>query len=262
MTEHILYGVADGVATITLNRADKLNALTDEMLSSLRRSVRAAEKDDAVRCIVLTGSGRAFCAGQDLAAVRGREGGEGVGFREHLERTYNVVIRELRSVEKPVLGAVNGVAAGAGASLALACDLRLAAESASFIQSFIGVGLVPDSGSTWFLPRMIGYARAFELAVTGNRLPAAEALALGLVNRVVPDADFSLEVRSYALQLANAPTRAVGLTKRAMNRAMGSTLDEALAYEAQLQEVAGSTRDHREGVSAFLEKRSPTFEGR
>jgi 2-(1,2-epoxy-1,2-dihydrophenyl)acetyl-CoA isomerase len=261
MSETILFEIHDGVARITLNRPDKLNALTDEMLAALADALKGAARDPQVRCLVVTGSGRGFCAGQDLGAV-GARGDNDDGFRAHLEHTYNRVIRSIRTVEKPVVGAVNGVAAGAGASLALACDLRIAAEHAQFIQSFVGVGLVPDSGATWILPRLVGYARAYELAITAERLTAQEALAWGAVNRVVPADGFEEEVQRYALRIASGPTKAMGLTKRAMNRAMTSTLDEALAYEARLQEIAGDTEDHREGVAAFLEKRSPEFRGR
>jgi 2-(1,2-epoxy-1,2-dihydrophenyl)acetyl-CoA isomerase len=262
MSDTVLVDLVDGVSTVTLNRPDKLNAFTDEMLHALLEALRRAERSAETRCVVITGAGRAFSAGQDLGAVRERAGSGPPDFRGHLEHTYNRVIRSLRGVEKPVVAAVNGVAAGAGASIALACDLRIAAESATLIQSFIGVGLVPDSGATWVLPRTVGLARAFELAITAERLSAADALACGLVNRVVPDDEFGDAVREYASRLAAAPTKAIGLTKRAMNRAMTSTLDEALDYEARLQDIAGRTRDHAEGVSAFLEKRPPSFEGR
>jgi 2-(1,2-epoxy-1,2-dihydrophenyl)acetyl-CoA isomerase len=262
ISDTILFVSADGVATLTLNRPEKLNAFTDEMLAALAEALKQAERDETVRCIVITGSGRAFSAGQDLASVRERDADGGMSFRDHLQHAYNPIIRRLRAMEKPVIAAVNGVAAGAGASLALACDLRLAAESASFIQAFIGVGLIPDNGATWFLPQMIGFPRAFELAVTGRRLTAAEALTLGLVNRVVADEALADAAGETAAQLAAAPTKAIGLTKRAMNRALLTTLDEALDYEAQLQEIAGRTADHREGVAAFLEKRPPRFEGR
>ena len=262
MSETILYSLQDGVARLTLNRPDKLNAFTDPMLAALEAALKSAERDPEARCLVITGAGRGFSAGQDLAAVQARDSEGGMSFREHLERTYNRVIARIRSIEKPVIAAVNGVAAGAGASLALACDLRLCAEEASFIQSFVGVGLVPDSGSTFFLPRMVGYPRAFELAVTAERLSAADALALGMVNRVLPRTELDAAVAAYAGRLALAPTKAIGLTKRAMNRSMTGSLDEALAYEAQLQEIAGRSADHAEGVAAFLEKRPPSFIGR
>lgn len=261
ISDTILFEIADGIATITLNRPDRLNAFTDEMLAALGDALKNAERDEAVRCLVITGSGRGFSAGQDLASVQEREASGGMSFRAHLEHAYNPIIRRIRSMEKPVVAAVNGVAAGAGASLALACDLRIAAESASFIQAFIGVGLIPDNGSTWFLPQMIGFPRAFELAITGRRLTAKEAFDLGVLNQVVPDEDLVDAVLNLALQLADSPTKAVGLTKRAMNRALTSSLDEALDYEAQLQEIAGRTADHREGVAAFLAKRPPQFKG-
>lgn len=267
MSDSLGVETAGGVATLTLNRPDKLNAFDEALLGALAAALKQAARDAAVRCIVITGAGRAFSAGQDLGAVRARAEGDaaatgGMSFRAHLEQGYNPVIRAIRSVEKPVVAAVNGVAAGAGASLALACDLRLASERASFIQSFVNVGLVPDSGSTWFLPQMLGFARAFELAVTAERLSAADALSLGLVNRVYPEDRFQAEVAAYAADLAARPTRAIGLTKRAMNRAPGLSLDQALAYEAQLQEIAGRSADHGEGLAAFLEKRTPRFSGR
>jgi 2-(1,2-epoxy-1,2-dihydrophenyl)acetyl-CoA isomerase len=262
MSETIGYAISEGVATLTLQRPDKLNAFNDDMLGALEAALKQAERDPEVRCVVITGAGRGFSAGQDLSAVQDRDASGGMSFREHLEKTYNRVIRKIRTMEKPVIGGVNGVAAGAGASLALACDLRVASENASFIQSFIGVGLVPDSGSTFYLPRMIGFARAFELAITAERLPAEEALRIGLVNRVVgPDA-FATELQAYAAKIAAAPTKAIGLTKRAMNRALCTDLDSALSYEAQLQEIAGRSFDHREGIHAFLEKRPPNFKGR
>ena len=261
MSDTILYDVDAGVATITLNRPEKLNAFNDEMLKALEGALKQAEKDPAVRCVVITGAGRGFTAGQDLAAVQDRDRSGGMSFREHLEHTYNRVIKKIRKMEKPVIASVNGVAAGAGASLALSCDLRICSEKASFIKSFIGVGLVPDSGSTFFLPRMVGYARAFELAITAERLSASDALGLGLANRVVAPEALAEATSEFAGRLAKAPTKAIGLTKRAMNRALTSSLDEALGYEAQLQEIAGGTADHAEGVAAFLEKRPPAYQG-
>ena len=262
MSKSVLLEQSSGVATVTLNRPDKLNAFTDEMLSTLGDHLKRLSRDDEARCVVITGNGRAFSAGQDLDSVRERAESGDMSFREHLEKSYNPLIRRIRTMEKPVLGAVNGVAAGAGASLALACDLRIAAQSASFIQAFVGVGLVPDSGGTWALVRMLGFPRAYELAVSGRKVGSDEALALGLVNRVVPDAEIADAAAKWAEQLASGPTKALGLTKRAMNRAALSSLDDALSYEAQLQEIAGRTEDHAEGVAAFLEKRRPEFRGR
>ena len=262
MSDSILTEIADGVATITLNRPDKLNAFDDPMLAALGKALKGAAKDPQVRCVVLTGAGRAFSAGQDLSAVQERDESGGMSFREHLETTYNRIVLAIRELEKPVIGSVNGVAAGAGASVALACDIRVAAESASFIMAFAGVGLVPDSGSTWMLPRFMGYARAFEMAATGGRLSAAEAAEMGMVNHLVTDDRLEATSAALATKLSRMPTKALGLTKRAMNRGMSSSLAEALAYEAQLQEIAGHTEDHAEGVAAFLEKRPPRFVGR
>lgn len=257
---HLIYRVDDGVAVITLNRPDKLNALTAAMLIELNRLLEQAEHDGAVRAVVITGAGRGFSAGQDLTEMRAREaaGEPGISAR-YMEETYHPLIRRIRTMEKPVIGAINGVAAGAGASLALACDLRVASENASFIQSFVNVGLVPDSGSTFFLPRLAGFARALELAFTGRRLSAEEAERIGVVNRVVPHDQLMDTAMELAHQLAQGPTRVIGLTKRAFNRSWQVHLDEALSYEAELQEIARSTEDHREGVTAFLEKRKPEF---
>lgn len=250
----------ENVFTLTLNRPDVLNALNDEMAAEILQALREAGRDPEVRCIVITGAGRGFCAGQDLKSVAGETGTRSLG--KHLNKTWNAIVGRIRHMEKPVLAAVNGVAAGAGASLALACDMRIASENSRFIQSFIGVGLIPDSGSTFFLPQMVGLGRALELAFTGRPVDAAEAESLGLVNRVVPDGDLMEETMTLARQLASAPTRAIGMTKRAMNRALTSDFDGALQYEAYLQEAAGKTYDHAEGVKAFVEKRPPKFEGR
>lgn len=251
-----------GVRQITLNRPDVLNAFNDAMLKALSKAVRDADRDKAVRCLVISGAGRAFSSGQDLADVRDRyKSDEPIELGSHLRDHYNPLIRRIRTMEKPVIASVNGVAAGAGCSLALACDLRVAAESASFIEAFINVGLVPDSGSTFMLPRLIGVARAMEIAFTGRRVKSDEALRIGLVNEVVPDEELAPTTAKLARKLAALPTRAIGLTKRAINAAWNADLETQLDYEAMLQTTAGQTKDHREGVVAFLEKRPPQFKG-
>lgn len=250
------------VRVVTLNRPDVLNSFNLALLNELGKAIRDAERDAAVRCVVITGAGRGFCAGQDLADVAERyKGTEPIELGAHLRKNYHATIVKIRSMEKPVVAAVNGVAAGAGCSLALACDMRVAAESASFIEAFVNVGLVPDSGSTFMLPRLIGVSRALEMAITGRKVKADEALRIGLVNQVASDAELMNETMKLASKLAELPPRAIGLTKRAMNAAWSNDLETQLEYEAQLQTTAGQTTDHREGVAAFLEKRSPKFTG-
>jgi 2-(1,2-epoxy-1,2-dihydrophenyl)acetyl-CoA isomerase len=258
--ETILYAVAAGVATVTLNRPESLNAFNDAMIAETTAAFRQAGRDEGVRCVVITGTGRAFSSGQDLKDVLGRQGEFSIG--EHLRQGYNKLILQMVGTEKPVIAAVNGVAAGAGCSVALAADLRFASDRASFIQAFSKVGLVPDSGSTWFLPRLIGYARAYEMAVTGDRIPAEKAKEWGLVNDVVPGEQLMEIVAAWAGTLATGPTLAYGLTKRAMRRAEVVGLSDALAYEAQVQEIAGRSADRAEGVQAFVEKREAVFGGR
>ena len=253
----LLSDVAEGVATLTLNRPDSLNALSAELRGELLKAFRACARDDAVRAVILTGAGRGFCSGADLRGGSGER-----DFRRVLEREYNPLIRSIRDLRKPVIAAVNGVAAGAGVSLALACDLVYAAEEARFIQAFVKIGLVPDSGSTRTLVRSLGRHRAAQLMFSGEPMSAAEARDAGLVNVVVPGDQLSGTVREAAARLAAAPTRAIGLAKRAINAAEDASLDESLALEAQLQELAGRTEDHAEGVAAFTEKREPKFVGR
>ena len=250
------------VRTLRLNRPDSLNALDDDLLKALGRAVADADKDRIVRCVVVTGAGRGFCSGQDLAAVAARyKSSEPIELGAHLRERYNPIITRLRTMEKPIIASVNGVAAGAGCSLALACDIRIAAESASFIEAFVNVGLAPDSGSTFMLPRLIGVARAMEIAFTGRKVTAAEALQIGLVNQVVPDDQLAAATKKLADKLAGLPTRAIGLTKRAINASWRADLETHLDYEAMLQTTAGQTHDHREGVTAFLEKRPAQFRG-
>ena len=255
----IVYEVAEGVATITFNRPEVRNGFNDQMAEEMQTALKSAERDAAVRCLVITGAGAGFCAGQDLASFRDR--GEGMSFRDHLQRTYNPIVAKLASIEKPVVAAVNGAAAGAGWGIALACDVRYASESAKFRLAFMGIGLAPDSGTSFFLPRFIGLGRALELAYTNELIDAPTALAVGLVNKVVPADQLMPVTLELAQKLARAPTKGIGLTKRAMNHALSATLEGALDYEAHLQEIAGRTADHTEGVAAFLEKRAPKFAG-
>lgn len=259
--ETILYDLQAGTLTITLNRPDKLNAMTPTLLRELREAFEQAAADREVRVIVLTGAGRGFCAGADLGAASELIMAGNFSYEDSLNTTYNPLIMAIQRVPQPIIAAVNGVAAGAGMSLALACDLRIVAESASFLQAFVKIGLVPDSGSTWMLPRLIGVTRALELMLTGRKVSAQEALSLGLVNQVVPDADFAKTVADMAQSFAASPTKTIGLIKQAVNFAMSSTLEQALHQEAKLQAVAGATADHGEGVSAFLQKRPPAFKG-
>jgi len=257
--ETIFYDVSSGVLTITLNRPSTLNAFNDMMISETTGAFKQASRDETIRCVVITGSGRGFSSGQDLKDVQPREDSISIG--QHVRQGYNKLIHQMVNLEKPVIAAVNGVAAGAGCGVALAADLRIASYKASFIQAFSKVGLIPDSGSTWFLPRLIGYARAYEMAVTGERISAEKALEWGLINEVAPDEQLMDVVSGWAHTLAQGPTLAYGLTKRAMHRASGLSLDEALEYESLLQEVVGRSYDYREGVNSFVEKRKPKFRG-
>ena len=249
-----------GVRTLTINRPERANAFNLELLNALLRAFDESERDPQTRVIVLTGAGNTFGAGHDVTDMETAAGK--VSYREHLQQTYNPLILKIRQIEKPVIAAVNGMCAGASLGVALACDLRIAADEAAFVVGFSGIGLIPDSGSTWLLPRLIGPTRALELMSTGDRLSAHDALEWGLINRVIPAEEFEATVAAWAQRLAAAPTRALGLTKRAFNQALTSTLAEALEVEAVLQDVAGATADSREGVQAFLEKRAPVFTGR
>jgi 2-(1,2-epoxy-1,2-dihydrophenyl)acetyl-CoA isomerase len=256
------YEVADGVAVITFDRPDVLNAFNDELGHAALDAVVKASADEAVRCIVITGGGRAFSSGEDLGALEeGYRRGDTAPLGNILVDRYNPLIRAIASAPKPVVAAVNGVAAGAGASVALACDFRIASEKAKLVLAFIKVGLVPDSGGIWFMTKMVGAAKAWELAALGEPISAEEALRLNLVNRVVPLDEFEDVWRSFAGELASGPTRAFALTKRLLRSAMESPLDEQLDLEGELQAEAGQTHDHLEGVQAFLGKRAPRFEG-
>ncbi len=256
--QFLTYEVKDGITTITLNRPDVYNALNDEITFEMQDAFKACAKDAAVRVVVLTGAGKAFCSGQDLKASEGQKR----SFLDSLHRRYNPIIRAMRSLPKPILCRLNGVAAGAGCSLALACDMIIASEEATLIEVFINIGLVPDSGSSYFLPRLVGMSKAFELCAMGNKVKAAEALKLGLVTKVVPANQLDAAVKEYTDYFAKAPTRAIGIIKKMLNKAATADLDEMLDYEAYCQETAGSTYDHQEGVKAFREKRKPEFLGK
>jgi 2-(1,2-epoxy-1,2-dihydrophenyl)acetyl-CoA isomerase len=246
-----------GVLTITLNRPEVLNAFTKETHKQLLAALKDARADD-VRAVVLTGAGRGFCVGQDLNEFR--EGAEDVADR--LRANYHPTVLAIRGLEKPVIAAVNGAAAGAGLSIACACDLRIASDAATFVPAFVKVGLVPDCGGTFFVTRLLGYARAFEWMTSGRSLSAAEAHAWGLVTEVVEADRLPERAAEVAAEYAARPTRGIGMTKRLFDRALTSTLDEQLELEAQLQSAAAGSEDFREGVAAFLEKREPRFSGR
>ncbi len=250
--------VDDAIATLTLDRPEALNSLTVPLREDLLRALRDSVRDPAVRVVILTGAGRAFCAGQDL---RERLEPDAAPLATEIRARYNPIILAMRRLEKPIVGAINGIAAGAGASLAFACDIRIAAEGASFLVSFGRVGLIPDSGATWLLPRLVGSAKATELAMTGEPLTAADAERFGLVAKVVPAETLMSEARALAARLAGGAPRALALTKRAFARAEESSLEETLEYEAWLQGIAGATADHAEGIAAFVEKRPPRFSG-
>jgi 2-(1,2-epoxy-1,2-dihydrophenyl)acetyl-CoA isomerase len=253
------YAVENGVATITLNRPDVYNALNDEITYELQDALKAVAKDAAARVVVLTGEGKAFCSGQDLKASAATPNRS---FQESLHKRYNPIIRAMRQLPKPIVCRLNGVAAGAGCSLALACDVVVAAEDAVLTEVFINIGLVPDSGSSYFLPRLVGMAKAFELCTLGSKVKATDAASWGLINRAVPADQLDDAVKTYTDYYATAPTKAIGLIKKMLQKSATATLDDMLEYEAYCQEIAGSTTDHKEGVQAFLEKRKPAFTGK
>ena len=258
MFKTLLYEVRDGVAIMTLNRPEVYNACNNELTFELQDAIKEAAKDNLVRVVVFTGSGKAFCSGQDLKDAASQ------GVRSYMDsvfKRYNPIIRGLRNLPKPVICRLNGVAAGAGCSLALACDIIIAAETASLTEAFISIGLVTDSGSSYFLPRLIGYSKAFEMATMPRKIPAQEAFTMGLVNRVVPAEQLDAAVKEATDYYANAPTKAIGLMKKMLNRSFNSDLETILEMEAYSQEIAGNTKDHKEGVMAFIEKRKPVFKG-
>ncbi|MES2410037.1 MAG: enoyl-CoA hydratase-related protein [Bacteroidota bacterium] len=251
--------IENSVAWITLNRPEVFNSFNREMALSLQNKLDACSKDGNVRAIVITGSGKAFCAGQDLKEVTTPE--INPGFRKILEEHYSPIIQKIRTIEKPIIAAVNGVAAGAGANIALACDIVVASEHASFIQAFSKIGLIPDSGGTYFLPRLIGFQKASAIMMLGDKISALEALNMGMIYKIIAPGIFEEEVQNLAATLAKMPTTALGLTKRALNASMNNSLEQQLALESDLQIQASSSYDYNEGVTAFVEKRTPDFKG-
>ncbi len=259
MTNSIELKINNKVAFISLNRPDVFNSFNREMALSLQKILDNCSTDNSVRAVVITGNGKAFCAGQDLKEVTDPD--LNPGFRKILEEHYNPIIQKIRTIEKPIIAAVNGVAAGAGANIALACDIVLASENASFIQAFSKIGLIPDSAGTFFLPRLIGFQKASALMMLGDKVSAVEAEQLGMVYKVISPESFLEEVTKLAENLAEMPTKAIGLTKRLLNQSMTNNLENQLALESDLQIEASSSNDYKEGVTAFVEKRKPEFKG-
>jgi len=257
----IQFKIENGIAVLTLNRPDRLNSFTQAMHREVRTALDQVQADKTVRVLLLTGAGRGFCAGQDLNDRAVEPGAPGVDLGESVEKYYAPLVMTLRTLPMPVICAVNGVAAGAGANLALACDIVLAAKSASFIEAFSKLGLIPDTGGTWALPRLIGPARAMGLAMLGERLPAEQAEAWGLIWRCVPDDALMIEAMAMAEHFATAPTKGLAYTKKAMLASSTNTLEQQLALEASMMRELGYSHDYREGVAAFIEKRQPQFKG-
>jgi 2-(1,2-epoxy-1,2-dihydrophenyl)acetyl-CoA isomerase len=256
--QFLQYHQENGIATITLNRPDVYNALNDEITFELQDAFKTVAKDDTVRVVVLTGEGKAFCSGQDLKASAGQEKRS---FLDSLHKRYNPIIRAMRNLPKPIVCRLNGVAAGAGCSIALACDVIVASEEATLIEVFINIGLVPDSGSSYFLPRLVGMSKAFEMCTMGTRVKAKDAAEIGLINKAVAPDQLDAAVREYTDYFSKAPTKSIGLIKKMLNKSATSSLDDMLEYEAYCQEIAGNSNDYKEGVTAFLEKRKPNFKG-
>ena len=258
MYEFLKYELQDGVCTITFNRPDFYNAFNDGISYEFQKALKEAGKDPEVRVLVITGEGKAFSSGQDLKSARDEDDKM---FYNSLEKRYNPIIRAMRKLPKPIIARLNGVAAGAGCSLALAADMIIAAESAKMIEVFVNIGVVPDSGSSFFLPKLVGYQKAFELCAMGTKITAQEAYELGIVNKVVKDEELDEAVKSYTDYFATAPTKSIGMIKKMLNKAATSSLDEMLEYEKYSQQIAGSSEDYKEGKQAFLEKRKPEFKG-
>lgn len=259
MPEYILFSVEKNVARITLNRPQVFNSMHQAMREEILQALEQCERDPSIRAVYLTGTGKAFCAGEDLQEVTDPNG---PSLKTIISTGYNPIVTAIRTLEKPVVCAVNGVAAGAGANIALACDITVAAESASFTQAFSKIGLIPDSGGTWTLPRLVGLQHATALMMLSDKVPAPEAAAMGMIWKVFPDESFAEESLKIAETLATMPTKGLGLTKRALNQAFSRDFFSQLQIEDELQTLAGETHDYREGVAAFLEKRKPEFKGK
>lgn len=260
--ETIEFEITEGVAVLTLNRPDRMNSFNTQMHGEVRDALKQVKKDGSVRCLLITGNGRGFCAGQDLSDRNVDPNAEMPNLGESIEKNYNPLIRTLQGLEMPVICAVNGVAAGAGANIAFACDIVLAARSASFIQAFCKIGLVPDSGGTWTLPRLVGHARAMALSMLGDKISAEQAQSWGMIWQVIDDEQLKDEALSLAKRLATQPTKGLALIKRAIQSSWNNSFDEQLDLERDLQTLAGRTEDYREGVKAFMEKRQPDFKGK
>ncbi len=252
--------IENKIAYITLNRPEVFNSFNREMALRLQDTLDACEVNDEVRVIVLTGNGKAFCAGQDLKEVTSPE--LNPGFKKILEEHYNPIILRIRNIEKPIIAAVNGVAAGAGANIALACDVVVASEKASFIQAFSLIGLIPDSAGTFFLPRLIGFQKASALMMLGDKVSAEEAERLGMIYKYVPSEEFQETIQKLALKMAQMPTKALGLIKKTLNQSLTNNLEQQLSVESKYQIEAASSEDYQEGVAAFIEKRKPNFRGK
>jgi 2-(1,2-epoxy-1,2-dihydrophenyl)acetyl-CoA isomerase len=259
MYNSLLYQIENGVCTITLNRPDVYNAFNEELSAEFIDSLKKAGKDDSVRVVVITGAGKAFCSGQDLQDVKKADGKRSLG--DSVLRRYNPMILGVREMPKPVICRLQGVGAGAGASLALACDIIVASESATLVQAFANIGLVLDSGSSYFLPTLIGYNKAFELCTLGSKITAREAYDLGLINKLVAPENLDEAVKAYTDRYVAAAPKSMALIKKMLNKGTTGTLQELLQYEAYAQEIAGNTEDYKEGVNSFLEKRKPVFKG-
>ena len=257
--ETLLFDISEGICTITLNRPESYNAANEQLTTDLQVALAHARDNSDVRCVVLTGAGKAFCSGQDLKDAP--KSGDKRDLRDSLNRRYNPIVRAMKEMPKPIICGINGVAAGAGLSLALAADIRIMSSAAKLVEAFIGIALIPDSGATFFYPRMMGYSKAFEFATMNSPLTAEQALDMGLVNAVVHPKAFQAALRKVAIKYAQGPTQTYGFVKHLLQQGLVSSLDEMLELEAEFQQRAGDSADYREGVAAFIEKRKPQFSG-